>query len=79
MERWRRTVPKGFIFAVRFHQDLTHKIGLKPVDEAYAVLGRMMTYWGILEAPFLVLETPQGYKFDTEDVEAARDFLSSAK
>ena len=77
VERWRRTVPKGFTFAVRCHQDLTHRIGLKPVDEAYAVLGRMMTYCGILEAPFLVLETPQRYTFDARTVEVTRDFLSS--
>ncbi|HEX9262287.1 MAG TPA: DUF72 domain-containing protein, partial [Candidatus Bathyarchaeia archaeon] len=78
VERWRRTVPKDFTFAVRCHQDLTHRIGLRPVDEAYAVLGRMMTYCGILEAPFLVLETPQRYTFDARTVEVTRDFLSSA-
>jgi len=78
VERWRRTVPKDFTFAVRCHQDLTHRIGLKPVDEAYAVLGRMMTYRAILDAPFLVLETPQSYTFDKQAVEDARNFFSSA-
>jgi uncharacterized protein YecE (DUF72 family) len=78
VERWRRTVPKDFVFAVRCHQDLTHRIGLKPVDEAHAVLGRMMTYCGILEAPFLVLETPARYVFDRVSIQAARSFLSSA-
>ena len=77
VERWRRTVPKDFTFAIRCHQDLTHNIGLKPVDEAYAVLGRMMTYCGILDAPFLVFETPQTYTFDTKAIKDARDFLSS--
>ena len=38
VERWRRTVPKEFTFAVRCHQDLTHRIGLKAVDNAYQVL-----------------------------------------
>jgi uncharacterized protein YecE (DUF72 family) len=38
VEGWRKTVPKDFTFSVRCHQDLTHKIGLKPVDEAYQVL-----------------------------------------
>jgi uncharacterized protein YecE (DUF72 family) len=77
VERWRRTVPDSFTFAVRCHQDLTHRIGLKPVDEAYDVLGRMVFYCGILEAPFLVLETPASYLMDQEAVDAARDFLSS--
>jgi uncharacterized protein YecE (DUF72 family) len=35
VEQWRRAVPEDFIFAVRCHQDLTHRIGLKPVDEAW--------------------------------------------
>jgi uncharacterized protein YecE (DUF72 family) len=35
VETWRRTVPKDFVFSVRCHQDLTHRIGLRPVEEAY--------------------------------------------
>jgi uncharacterized protein YecE (DUF72 family) len=77
VERWRRTVPKDFTFAVRCHQDLTHRIGLKPTDEAHAVLGRMILYCGILEAPFLVMETPAKYTFTRESTDAARDFLLS--
>jgi uncharacterized protein YecE (DUF72 family) len=78
VEQWRRTVPDDFTFAVRCHQDLTHRIGLKPVDEAYYVLGRMMSYCGILDAPFLVLETPARYVMIEDAVDRARDFLSSA-
>jgi uncharacterized protein YecE (DUF72 family) len=78
VERWRRTVPDDFTFAVRCHQDLTHRIGLKAVDEAYDVLGRMVSYCGILDAPFLVLETPVSYVMNQGEVDAARDFLSSA-
>jgi uncharacterized protein YecE (DUF72 family) len=78
VEQWRRTVPDDFTFAVRCHQDLTHRIGLKPVDEAYYVLGRIVTYCDILDAPFLVLETPASYVMDQEAVDEAGDFLSSA-
>lgn len=78
VERWRRTVPGDFTFAVRCHQDLTHRLGLKPVDEAYHVLGQMVAYCGVLEAPFLVLETPASYVMNNENVEGARDFFSSA-
>ena len=78
VEKWRQTVPRDFQFAVRCHQDLTHKIGLRPVDEAYGVLARMTTYCGILDSPFLVLETPSSYVFDKEGIEAAHEFLSSA-
>jgi uncharacterized protein YecE (DUF72 family) len=78
VERWRRMVPEDFTFAVRCHQDLTHRIGLKPVDEAYEVLGRMVFYCDLLESPFLVLETPASYVMDHEAVSSAMDFLSSA-
>lgn len=78
VEQWRRAVPVSFTFAVRCHQNLTHRIGLKPVDEAYYVLGRMVTYCGILYAPFLVLETPASYVMNQEEVDRARAFFSSA-
>jgi uncharacterized protein YecE (DUF72 family) len=77
VEQWRRTVSDDFTFAVRCHQDLTHRIGLKPVDEAYYVLSRMVAYCGVLEAPFLVLETPTRYVMNQEEVDRARDFFSS--
>jgi uncharacterized protein YecE (DUF72 family) len=78
VEQWRRVLPEDFTFAVRCHQDLTHRIGLKPVDEAYDVLGRIVFYCSLLEAPFLVLETPASYVMNQEAVIAARDFFSSA-
>jgi hypothetical protein len=62
---------------VHCHQDLTHKIGLKPVDEAYNVLSRMVTYYEILDSPFLVLETPASYLISHEEAERARDLFSS--
>lgn len=77
VEQWRRTVPDYFTFAVRCHQDLTHRIGLKSVDEAYDVLGRMVSYCDLLEAPFLILETPVSYVMNQEAVDKARDFFSS--
>lgn len=76
VERWRRIVPKEFTFTVRCHQDLTHRIGLKPVDEAYAVFSRMIGFCRILNAPFLHLETPTGYVFDEGRVKEAKDFFS---
>ncbi len=78
VERWRRSVPKEFTFSVRCHQDLTHRFGLKPTNEAYQVLSRMLSYCGILEAPFLVLETPASQRFETQAVNEAREFLGSA-
>jgi len=76
--RWRRTVPEDFTFSVRCHQDLTHRIGLKPVDAAYTVLSQMVAYCEILEAPFLVLETPASYVMTQEEADRAKDFFSSS-
>jgi uncharacterized protein YecE (DUF72 family) len=77
VEGWRKTVPRDFTFSVRCHQDLTHKIGLKPADEAYAIFGQMVTYCRLLDSPFLVLETPANYVFDQNAVNYARDFFAS--
>jgi len=77
VEGWRKTAPRDFTFSVRCHQDLTHKIGLKPIDEAYAVFGQMLTYCRLLDSPFLVLETSKNYVLDQSAVSYARDFFAS--
>ena len=73
VEKWRRTVPKAFTFSVRCHRDLTHRIGLRPIEEAYEVFYKMKTYAVILKTPYLVLETPASYDVTAE----TRDFFSS--
>lgn len=77
VEHWRRVVPRDFVFTVRCHQDLTHRIGLRPVEEAYRVFNRMINYCRILEAPFLHLETPKSYVLDDTSLREAKDFFSS--
>lgn len=77
VEHWRRVVPEDFVFTVRCHQDLTHRIGLKPTDEAYAVFGQMIGYCRILDAPFLHLETPASYSLDDTRLAEAKDFFST--
>ncbi len=77
VESWRRSVPADFTFSVRCHQDLTHKIGLKPVDEAFEVFNTMKAYCNTLESPFLVLETPASCMLDEEGLTAAESFFSS--
>jgi uncharacterized protein YecE (DUF72 family) len=73
VERWRGIVPRNFTFSIRCHQDLTHRIGLKPIDEAYEVFYKMKAYAGILQTPFVVLETPVNYTINND----ARDFFST--
>ena len=78
VENWRKTVPKNFTFSVRCHQDLTHRIGLNSTDEAFQVLNQMITYCKILESPFLVLETPPSYEFNSNSINDAREFFLSS-
>jgi uncharacterized protein YecE (DUF72 family) len=77
VEGWRRTVPPEFVFSVRCHQDLTHRIGFKPVNEAFEVFYKMKAYCDVLRASFLVLETPASQVLDINGVRMARDFFSS--
>jgi len=77
VQTWRRSVPSDFTFTVRCHQSLTHKIGLIPVDDAYAVFSQMIDLCRVLNAPFLHLETPERYTFDREEVKVTRDFFST--
>ena len=77
VEEWRRSVPVEFVFSVRCHQDLTHRIRLKPVDEAFEVFYRVKAYCDVLKAPFLVLETPASQALDDEGILEAKDFFSS--
>jgi len=77
VEHWRRIAPKNFMFTVRCHQDLTHRIGLKPVNDAYSIFYRMISYCRMLEAPFLLLETPKSYALNENSLRCARDFFST--
>jgi uncharacterized protein YecE (DUF72 family) len=77
VDRWRRSVPPDFTFTVRCHQDLTHRIGLKPVDQAYMVFSRMITVCRILNAPYLHLLTPASYVFSDREIDQAKNFFST--
>jgi uncharacterized protein YecE (DUF72 family) len=77
VERWRRSVPPDFTFTVRCHQDLTHRIGLKPVDHAYVVFNQMLGICRILNALFLHLLTPASYVPNHMEIDQARDLFST--
>jgi uncharacterized protein YecE (DUF72 family) len=77
VERWRRSVPPDFTFTVRCHQDLTHRIGLKPDDQACIIFSQMIVVCRILNAPFLHLLTPASYVFSDREIGQAKDFFST--
>ncbi len=77
VERWRQNTPENFTFTMRCHQDLTHRVGLKPVSNAYIVFDRMMEIHRTLNASFLHLLSPPSYVFDDSRIQDAKDFFST--
>ena len=77
VQRWRKTVPEDFVFSVRCHQDLTHRIGFVSTPRAYEVFYQMRSYCDILNSPYLVLETPAKYEITQRNVKDVEDFFSS--
>jgi uncharacterized protein YecE (DUF72 family) len=79
VENWRRSVANDFTFSVRCHQDLTHKIGLRPLDQAYEIFYQMKAYCDALHTPYLVLETPKTYTINEANLKDAKDFFACLK
>lgn len=77
VERWSRLVPEDFQFSVKCYQALTHKIGIRPVEDAFNTMNTMMHYCRILKAKILVLESPAHVRFDDKFVRDARQFFTS--
>lgn len=77
VETWRQAAPSKFIFSIRCHHDLTHRICFKPSNEAYEVFYKMKNYCRVLKSPYLVLETPTKYVIDQENVRDIKDFFFS--
>jgi len=76
-ERWRRTVPRDFHFAVRAHKSLTHSHTLQPTPQALRTLQRMKQICGVLNAEVLHLQTPPSFEASDAEVEGFRRLMSS--
>lgn len=77
LERWRRNVPEDFEFSVKCYKALTHKIGIRPVEDAFRVFNLMKQYCKILDAKVLIMETPTSLKLDDKFVIEASLFFNS--
>jgi uncharacterized protein YecE (DUF72 family) len=77
VKSWRNRVPYDFEFAVRCHRDVTHKYQMEPSEEALKSFEAMTDICSILEARFLVLETPAETNYN-DKVDAVKAFLDSA-
>ncbi len=74
--RWRVSVPEAFVFAVKAHQDVTHRSRLRPTPSARAAFAQTARIARILHAPFLVLETPASRPIGRDEVSALREFAA---
>lgn len=76
--RWRLAVPASFAFAVKAHQDVTHRGRLHPTPAARAAFAQTARVASALRAPFVVLETPAALALGREEAEGLREFASIA-
>ena len=76
--RWRAAVPPDFTFAVKVHQDVTHRAGLRTTPAARASFAATSRVAKILRARYLVLETPATLRLGDEQLGGLRAFAEMA-
>ena len=76
--RWRASVPAAFTFAVKAHQDITHRGRLRPTPAARAAFAQTARIAHLLRAPYVVLETPAALRLGREEAENLSEFASIA-
>ena len=72
---WRGRVPQDFEFTVKCHRDVTHVYRLRPLEETFRAIRRMLLICRLLRAEVLVLQTPPDLKLGEENLEEMRRTL----
>jgi len=72
---WRRRVPGDFVFSVKCNGMATHVHGLRPVDETFVVLERMLSVCRLLLSDMLVLQTPPSLAVDEAKISEVSKIL----
>jgi len=78
VKSWRKRVPEDFEFSVRCHRDLTHKLLLEPVDEAFRTFERAITICRILRARIIHMQTPADLRYDQAKIQSIDSFFKRA-
>ncbi len=73
---WRSQVPPEFTFSVKAYRDVTHRDRLRATAPARAAFAHDVRIARILDAPYIVLETPPDLAFDDAQVEGVREMAS---
>ena len=76
--RWRSSVPPGFTFAVKVHQDVTHRAGLRTTPAARAAFVATARVAKILRARYMILETPASLPLGADQLAGLRAFVDMA-
>jgi uncharacterized protein YecE (DUF72 family) len=76
--RWRSRAPPAFVFAVKANRDVTHRARLRPTPAARAAFAHDLRIARILDARYLILETPGSLPFGAEEIAGLRDLAAMA-
>jgi len=73
VEKWRETVPQGFLFAAKFPQEITHENNLVGSEDLLGTFVQTMSLLGDTLGPLLLQLPPS---FSVEGMGVLKDFLS---
>ena len=76
---WRRKVPRGFVFSVRAHRDITHKHKMRESEETAKAQMHMKRFCETLGGEALVYTTPPSFTPTEGNLRAAERFFSGAE
>ena len=74
---WKNRVPDRFEFAVRCHQDLTHKHRFQPKEKAFKDWNYMMNICRSLESEILIIHIPPDFEMSPGKIDDLNNFFSS--
>ena len=77
VQSWKERVPDEFEFAVRCHQNLTHRHRFQPIDQAFKDWDYMMNVCRSLDSKILIINTPPNLQILPEKIEDLNNFFSS--
>jgi len=76
---WRRKVPRGFVFSVRAHRDITHKHKLRISEETIRAQNYMKRFCEALGSEALVYSSPPSFEPTEENLMVAERFFEGAE
>jgi len=74
--RWRARVPSDFVFSVKANRDVSHHDRLRASAPARAAFAQSLRTARLLQAPFVILETPASLRFEPDQVKGLRDLAA---